>query len=68
MTREAIMQRQQELVAAAGKENRDLTPAEQSEFDTLQRELDRIYQYEAGGAQEQHPEANGQRGQNETYL
>ena len=66
MTREAIMQRQQELVA--GKENRDLTPAEQSEFDTLQRELDRIYQYEAGGAQEQHPEANGQRGQNETYL
>ena len=42
MTREQIMQRQQELVIAARNENRDLTTEEQAEFDGLQKELDSL--------------------------
>lgn len=40
MTREQIMQRQQELISAAETENRDLTVQEQAEFDNLQNELE----------------------------
>lgn len=40
MTREQILQRQQELVNTAKTQNRDLSPEEQAEFDNLQRELD----------------------------
>lgn len=40
MTKEQIMQRQQELVNNAKRENRDLTAEEQREFDTLQRSLE----------------------------
>jgi len=42
MTKEQIMQRQQELVDAAKREGRDLTAEEQREFDTLQRNLEDI--------------------------
>lgn len=42
MTREEIVQRQQEIVTAARNENRDLTPQEQAEFESLQRDLDNM--------------------------
>lgn len=42
MTRDQIMQRQQEIVTAAKNEGRDLTPEEKAEFDGLQRDLEAI--------------------------
>lgn len=44
MTREQIVQRQQELVTAARNEDRDLTPHEQAEFESLQRDLDNMHE------------------------
>lgn len=40
MTKEQILQRQQELIRAARNEDRDLTVQEQAEFDRLQRSLE----------------------------
>lgn len=42
MTREQILQRQQELVTAARTQGRDLSPEEQEEFDSLQRTLEQL--------------------------
>lgn len=42
MTREQIMERQQEILNAAKAEHRDLTNEEKAEFDNLQRELDQM--------------------------
>lgn len=41
MTVLEIMLRQQELIAAAKRDNRDMSPEEQEEFDNLQRELEK---------------------------
>lgn len=60
MTREQIMQRQQEIVNVAKTENRDLSPEEQTEFENLQRELE---QFVSNG--EAQP-ASGQRSATET--
>ena len=42
MNREAMIQRQQELLNAARAANRELTAAEQAEFDSLQRQIDAL--------------------------
>lgn len=41
-TKSEILQRQQDILALAKNENRDLTPAEQTEFDSLQKELEAV--------------------------
>lgn len=55
MTREQILQRQQEIMTLARNENRDLTPEERDEFDSLQRTLEGMDGQQAGqraGAEE----------------
>lgn len=42
MTRQEILKRQQEIVDAAKRENRELTAAERAEFDDLQRQFEEL--------------------------
>ncbi len=49
MTKEQILQRQQELIHAAKNENRDLTVQEQAEFDSLQRSLEDMQEHGTSG-------------------
>ena len=50
MTKEQILQRQQELIHAAKNENRDLTVQEQAEFDSLQRSLEDMQEHGTSGS------------------